>query len=96
MTPEKRALIMKRRDVVLQIRAYLKEHLTPEGYQIRSQAIPRCKSCEFYSSSGICCGGVTNDPEHAYGHKVTDVDDVCLSWEISYDEYCAALAKVGS
>ncbi len=93
MTQEKRELMKKRKPIIDQIRAYLKEHLDPEEYQIQCQTIPCCKTCEFYFSTGNCAGGVSDDPEHKYGHKVTDEDDVCLAWGISYSAYCAGLAK---
>ncbi len=94
MTQEEWKAVKKERATTIeQIKAHRKKRLKPEYYEMQKDIIPCCGNCEFYFSSGNCAGGIVGDTKHAYGHKVTDSDDVCLSWDISYSAYCTALKK---
>ena len=84
----------ERRSIIAKIRAERKSHINPEYFKVECKIQPCCKTCEFFFSSGKCAGGMKNDPSHAYGHIVTDENDLCLGWSSSYDAYCDALAKI--
>jgi len=44
-----------------------------------------CGTCEF-NFDGICAGG--DEVENKYGHKITDKENVCISYKISFKDFC--------
>ena len=94
MNPEEwKAVKAKRAETIEKINERRKQSYAPEYYEVEKAITPCCGNCEFHFSSGNCAGGIVGDPEHEYGHKVIDNDDVCLSWGASYDAFSSAFAK---